>query len=307
MSKLNQNQQLLKILSSLQITGSISDTAAALYLTQPNVSKQLKRFENNLGVQLVDRSSHPLVLTAAGNYYLNQMSVLLNQVDRVVSNLQRFDAPTPTTLRLGVTQSLGSVLMPNLLPACHRHHPEITLALHELAPAQGEQALTSNQLDIYFGVAPTPQPDIVHIPVYSEGCTLIMTKDALPNLHDTDHLDQSGQTDAILFNFARQELIMERGDSGFQRLVTGYLAAHNIHPWRTFVTANLITAERLAAKGMGAAIVPNSTVEPDKLTPGVTALKLPDDELTLSVIAQVAKQSATDPVITSFLKNSATE
>lgn len=299
MTTMNQNQQLLHILSSLQTTGSISDTANAMYLTQPNVSKQLKRFENELGVRLVDRRTHPLSLTAAGNYYLNQMGVLMNEVDRVVTNLQAFKTDTHTTLRLGVTQSLGSILLPNLLPAFHRLHPEVTLELHELAPEQGEQALTSNQLDIYFGVAPTPQPEITHIPLYSEGCTLIMSKNAVENIGSKD---VSAHLEDILFNFARQEIIVERGDSGFQRIISGYLAAHNIHPWRTFATANLITAERLAAKGMGAAIVPNSLVESAKLTTDVAAIPLPINELNLSVVAQINKQATANTVITDFLQ-----
>ncbi|MCH4010984.1 MAG: LysR family transcriptional regulator [Furfurilactobacillus sp.] len=299
MTTMNQNQQLLRILSSLQTTGSISDTANEMYLTQPNVSKQLKRFETELGVRLVDRSTHPLSLTAAGNYYLNQMSVLISQVDRVITTTQAFKTAKHATLRLGVTQSLGSILLPNLLPAFHRRHPEVTLELHELPPAQGEQALTSNQLDIYFGVAPTLQPEITHIPLYSEGCTLIMPKNALANVNSQD---VNTNLETILFNFPRQEIIVERGDSGFQRIVSGYLAAHNIHPWRTFVTANLITAERLAAKGMGAAIVPNSLVETGKLIADVTAIRLPSDELSLSVVAQINKQAAANAVIADFLQ-----
>lgn len=288
MTKPNKTQQLLLILNSITKTGNISVTADSLFLAQPNVSKIIRNAEANLRVQLIDRSSRPLKLTSAGNYYVEQMQSIESQSQTMLANLSHFSNVQQQRLVIGVTQSLGNVILPRLLPGFHQAHPEIELVLEEYTTEIGEQALANHQVDVYFGVAPTAHPAIVINQIFTEGCSLILSTN---DVMEGDGLMRA--TDLL----RHRELIVEDDTSGFQRLVNSYLAKNNIHPWRTFTTANLLTASLLASKGLAPAIVPNSVVNHAAFIDSVSAISLDPQDITLTVTSQHLKNSSNVSVI----------
>ncbi len=138
------------------------DAAAACDVTQPTLSGQLRRLEDELDVQLIDRSHQPVVPTATGERIVEQARRVLAARDRLQALAAEAQDRVTGTLRLGLLPTLSPYLLPLLLPAMEETHPEVTLELREWPTAQLLEALHDDVLD----------------------AALIATDEAGTNLHD---------------------------------------------------------------------------------------------------------------------------
>jgi DNA-binding transcriptional LysR family regulator len=111
----------------LAIADTLSVTRAAerLHLTQPAVSRTLRQLEQELGVRLVDRSTHHLALTAEGLRFRDQAALATAAFDRAVDRARGAAWP----LRLGHAWSAAGAYTPRLLRRWHEEHPDTPLEL----------------------------------------------------------------------------------------------------------------------------------------------------------------------------------
>ncbi|MFJ8671223.1 LysR family transcriptional regulator [Streptomyces sp. NPDC093589] len=111
----------------LAIADTLSVTRAAerLHLTQPAVSRTLRQLEQELGVRLVDRSTHHLALTPDGLTFRDQATIAVTAFDRALAHGHRGTWP----LRLGHAWSAAGRFTTDLLRRWHEEHPETPLEL----------------------------------------------------------------------------------------------------------------------------------------------------------------------------------
>ncbi|GGU67824.1 LysR family transcriptional regulator [Streptomyces albospinus] len=111
----------------LAIADTLSVTRAAerLHLTQPAVSRTLRQLEQDLGVRLVDRSTHHLALTPDGLAFRDQAAIAVTAFDRALGHARRTSWP----LRLGHAWSAAGTGTTALLRRWHEEHPETPLEL----------------------------------------------------------------------------------------------------------------------------------------------------------------------------------
>ncbi|MEU9114474.1 LysR family transcriptional regulator [Streptomyces sp. NPDC048483] len=111
----------------LAIADTLSVTRAAerLHLTQPAVSRTLRQLETELGVRLVDRSTHHLALTPDGLTFRDQAAIAVTAFDRALGQAHRAAWP----LRVGHAWSAAGTYTPALLRRWHEEHPDTPLEL----------------------------------------------------------------------------------------------------------------------------------------------------------------------------------
>ena len=97
--------------------GSVSKAAQGLYLSQPAVSRSLKRLEEDLGVQLFDREAVPLRLTQAGERYLRYVRENQERERRLRQDLAQLEREPSGTVRVGLNFWRSSLVLPRVLPA----------------------------------------------------------------------------------------------------------------------------------------------------------------------------------------------
>ena len=103
----------LQIFQLAALRGNFTQAAAALGMTQPNVSGQIRQLERELGVKLFQREGRTVVLTPAGETLLAATGELLAQAENTV-RLVRNAARQPRLLRLGATMTAGNYVLPQL-------------------------------------------------------------------------------------------------------------------------------------------------------------------------------------------------
>lgn len=122
--------------------------AAACHVSQPTLSTQLRKLEDELGVELIDRSHQPVVPTAAGEHLIEQARTVLAERDRLAALADDVQDRVSGTLRVGMLPTLSPYLLPLILPAMEEQFPEVTLILREWPTAQVLDALQTDALDI---------------------------------------------------------------------------------------------------------------------------------------------------------------
>jgi DNA-binding transcriptional LysR family regulator len=132
--------------------------AAREHIVQSALSQQVQRLERELGVRLLDRSTHHVDLTPAGAAFLVEARQILDHVSRAKLAARNAVAATPT-LRAGIIDA-GYDSMPQILRELQRDHPDFTIHQVEAGTPEQYRQLADGRLDIGIGHASQTPPDV---------------------------------------------------------------------------------------------------------------------------------------------------
>lgn len=121
--------------------------AAECHVTQPTLSMQLRKLEDELGVELIDRSHQPVVPTAAGERIIAQARRVLDARDRLHTLAAEIQHRPTGTLRLGLLPTLSPYLLPLVTPIMAERYPDVTLVIREWPTDVLFDALRDDTLD----------------------------------------------------------------------------------------------------------------------------------------------------------------
>lgn len=105
--------------------------AAACFVSQPTLSTQIKKLEDELGVALVERAPRHVMLTPAGRDAAERARVVIAEVEQMKEAARRTQNPEAGTVRLGIFPTLGPYLLPHVVPRIRQRFPQLELLLVE--------------------------------------------------------------------------------------------------------------------------------------------------------------------------------
>ena len=115
-------------------TGSIRAAARQLGVSQPNLTRNLQQLEHDLGVQLLQRTSHGVSLTRAGSSFLSHARVAREEMRKAADEARRVVATERGLLSIGVSPVGAALLLPDFVNTLRRAHPECRIRIMEMAP-----------------------------------------------------------------------------------------------------------------------------------------------------------------------------
>jgi len=110
---------------------SFSKAAQKLYIAQPSLSQYIQKLEQQLGVQLFDRSTNPLRLTYAGELYAQTAKSILYLKDQLSNQMEDISNFKKGRLTIGLSTFRSTYIMPKILPLFHEKFPGIDVVLVE--------------------------------------------------------------------------------------------------------------------------------------------------------------------------------
>lgn len=128
-------------------SGSISKASARLYVSQPSVSSAIKELEKSIGVTLFRRVNKKLYITAEGQHLYARTIVILEELNKLKEEVRSISS-TNHLIKLGLPMQVSSFLLPSLLGAFHKIHPNIQLEIMELGSLDLLHLLEDDQLDL---------------------------------------------------------------------------------------------------------------------------------------------------------------
>jgi DNA-binding transcriptional LysR family regulator len=132
--------------------------AAREHIVQSALSQQIRRLERELGVQLLERSTHHVRLTAAGAAFLVEARQVLARVERA-AEAARSAGRTAPALRVGVVDASYDS-MPRILRAVQNRFPDVEINQVEIGVPEQYRLLTDGRLDVGFGRASLAPPEV---------------------------------------------------------------------------------------------------------------------------------------------------
>lgn len=147
---------------------SFSKAAKAVFVSQPTLSMQLKKLEEELGVPIFDRSRQPVVPTPAGEQLIAQARVVLNEADKLTELVQETQGELSGELRLGIIPTISPYLLHRFLARFVEAHPKVQLSVEEVQTSQMVELLRQDLLDVGIAATPLNERNIVEEPLYYE-------------------------------------------------------------------------------------------------------------------------------------------
>lgn len=136
--------------------------AEASFVTQPTLSMQIKKLEDELGVVLFDRSHQPIKPTVIGEKIIAQAKQIFKETAHIENILKDFTGEVSGTLKIGVLPTISNSLVPKLISQISRNYPDLKLYLSEMLTDEIKAELDANRLDV--GIVSTP----LHDPAFLE-------------------------------------------------------------------------------------------------------------------------------------------
>jgi len=154
-------------------------TAAAeqVHVTQPTLSHQIKQLENELGVDLFNRSERRVSLTAAGVLFLPKVLEALKALDSGTALLKASTTELSGHIRVATSQTFNIVIVPRTVLLYMQHHQHVRITVEELTLEDMTRALRSGDIDLAIAYQPVDSQDLLFEPLCDEELVLISRPD----------------------------------------------------------------------------------------------------------------------------------
>ena len=168
----------LRYLVALAEHKHFGHAAEASFVSQPTLSTQIKKLEEELGVALVERTPRKVLLTDVGREIAQRARGVLRDVDEIKAIARRTIDPESGSLRLGIFPTLGPYLLPHVVPRIRERFPRLELLLVEEKTETVLAQLREGRLDAGILALPV-HDDQLHVePLFEEPFLL-----AVPDTH----------------------------------------------------------------------------------------------------------------------------
>lgn len=128
---------------------NVSATAESLYTSQPGISKQIRMLEDELGVQIFQRSGkHLTEVTSAGTAIVKMAGEILDKVENVRQIAHEFSDKDRGTLSIATTHTQARYLLPSVISEFIGRYPDVALHMHQGTPVQISEAASKGKVDI---------------------------------------------------------------------------------------------------------------------------------------------------------------
>ena len=236
--------------------GSFGKAATALGYTQSAVSQQIAALERIVGQRLVERPGGPkaVSLTEAGRLLLKHADAIAARVAAAQADLTALGDGEAGTLRVGVFQSVGQRILPELMRRYLHAWPQVKVSLTE--SANDEELLTlveRGELDLTFSDLPLPEGPFESVELLRDPYVLVVASDSPFANRDAPPTTRE---------LAELELIGHKHCRTIKQLEANIRLPLDF----VFRSDHNQTVQALVASGVGSALVPKLTMDPEDET-----------------------------------------
>lgn len=162
------NIQQLEYIVALDDHRHFVDAAESCHITQPTLTMQIKKLEDEVGVQIFNRGKKPLKPSPAGEEIIIRARRILREISELRNYVSNEQQNIEGEFRLGIIPTLAPYLIPRFLPQFINENPQTHLRIEELESEQLLKAIHEDRVDIGIMVTPAEEQQIKEIPLFYE-------------------------------------------------------------------------------------------------------------------------------------------
>jgi DNA-binding transcriptional LysR family regulator len=229
---------------------SFSQAAQVHSVTQSAASQVVSQLEKRMGVQLIDRSTRPLQLTALGQTYYEGCKVLLEQYMELEASIRTAHAQQARTVRVAAIYSVGLSDMGQYVQAFQAEHPEVRVHLEYLHPNRVYEKVRDGTADLGLVSFPRKLPKLAAIPWRDE----VMVLACSPVHPLAPHAAiRPSQLEGVKYIHFDKDLTIRRE-------VDRYLREHGVSVEVVLEFDNIENIKKAVEVGAGVALLPEPTL-----------------------------------------------
>lgn len=275
---------------------SFSRAAERLHISQPPLSQQIMKLENELGVRLFTRTTRSFELTVAGKALMAEAAELLARMRMTIDTIRQIDRGEVGRLRVGIVGSAMWGPIPSLLEQFQSQFPRVTWTIHELGPNDQYEALRAKQIDVGFWREPKlDQDDLRNANLRQELC---FREDACVAVNENHPLARQAQIE--LADIANEPMLTLHLDKSAEpRYLIQCCVDAGFEPTIFQEASEPQTLLAMVGAGLGVALMPATTSRIG--WPGVAFVPIKTNPPSANLyISYMAQDDA--PVVRAFLK-----
>ncbi|MGY3893502.1 DNA-binding transcriptional regulator OxyR [Aeromonas enterica] len=250
----------LEYLVALEEEKHFRKAAERCFVSQPTLSGQLRKLEDELGVILIERTSRKVLFTPAGDAMAHQARKVLKEVRELKSIGQHFAEPMSGEIHIGFIPTVGPYLLPHIIQDLREHFPKLEFYLYEEQTQVLLKRLEDGELDCLILAELAGMEGFGSIPLYQEPMWL-----AVPQHHP-----EAKARAVPLSNLKGKKLLMLADGHCLRDQAMGFCFAAGIGEDQRFKGTSLETLRNMVAAGSGMTLVPRLAVPANTEEGGVS-------------------------------------
>jgi DNA-binding transcriptional LysR family regulator len=276
-------------------TGSLGRAAAALHLTEPAVSRIIKRLEGQLHVLLFERRTTGMELTTFGQALLPYANLLTTEADQVVEQIDALRGLSRGTLRVGAVASAATMVLPAVLDSILLRSPGVRVQVFEAVEDKLRDALTNNAIDVVLSGLIAECEEIVQVAEHK-------FTDQYSVIASARHpLQQRGQL--TMGDLAGWQWIMPGGDAEPRRLFNALIERLRTPPPTISIeTRSPSTIKAMVARTQFLGWLPGPLFAAEQAAGSIRPLYVKELTINRHFFVYRRRRSFTPPLVTMFLE-----
>lgn len=260
----------------------VTKAAEALHVAQSAVSRQIHRLEEELGVRLFMQKGRNVQLTPIGQLFLRRAEAILSDLDRAVMEIQEFLDPEVGEIRLGFPHSLGIHLIPQVVAAFRKLHPNVKFRFRQGMFASLIRDVVEAEVDLAF-ISPYPDKNeqVTGEVVLTEELFAILPENHPLALENSIRLSDLKDENFVLFN----------AGYSLRLLVVDACKEAGFTPKIALESEETDTIRGLVAAGMGVSLLPEMALfQTSSMMPAVVKVTEPHVTRTIGLIRRAGEK-----------------
>lgn len=160
--------QQLKYVLALDLHRNFSRAAESMHVSQPTLTMQVRKLENEMGFNLFNRQASPLEPTLKGREVIRRAQRILSEASALHAYVQDLQNSLIGRFRVAIIPTLAPSLLPRFLPGFVASHPETELVISEMKTEDILSALLEERMDVGLCATPVETEGIREIPCFQE-------------------------------------------------------------------------------------------------------------------------------------------
>ena len=218
------------------------------FVTQPTLSMQIQKIEEELSIQIFDRSKKPIHITDIGQKIINQAKNIVNEADRIRDIVEQQKGFIGGEFRLGIIPTVMPTLLPMFLANFIHKYPKVNLIIEELNTDEIIKRLNNGKLDAAIAATPLFEDNIKEIVLYFEPFVAY-----IPENHQNYHKSEIEVTDLNV-----DEILLLQDGHCFRDSILNICKTDNFLNNNSFKiqSGSFETLIKLADEGLGITLLP---------------------------------------------------
>ncbi|WP_290002631.1 LysR family transcriptional regulator [Faucicola atlantae] len=230
-------------------TGSISQAADKLFITQPAVSKRIKNLEDEFDVALFDTVGRGIIPTQAAYDLVPHAKRWLDDYNNLKINLKNNQRTVSGKLVIGTSHHIGLHHLPVVLKSFMQQYPDVQLDVHFIDSEQAHKAVLDGDLALAFLTLPPTQDKRLHY--------FNLWQDTLQFVTGTGSA-LAQKTQVTLEDLTHFPAILPAANTFTSQITLAEFAKHGLKPYATMSTNPLESIRMLVSIGLGWSVLPQT-------------------------------------------------